>query len=148
MSKNLLRSVSRESLGILRLAKFELIQRYKRSFLGIGWSIITPLITVFVYYLIFWQLLGSQQQNPIQYIIYLISGVIIVNFCIQSITLIGDSFSNKVGLITRIKVNPHKIACSVLVASNLNFIISLVPLILLLFMQGSFSFRLLFWHPV
>jgi ABC-type polysaccharide/polyol phosphate export permease len=126
----------------------ELAQRYKRSWLGIWWSMLNPLCTVTIYYFLFVQLIKNQNFSDGQYLSYLITGVVFMSFSIQSITLIADSFVVNTNLIKKIKVNPHLLAGGVLSSSFFNFLISCVPLILVVTYQEKLGFRILALVPL
>jgi ABC-type polysaccharide/polyol phosphate export permease len=79
-----------------------------------------------VYYLIFNEIIRIEDFSKKQYFIYLVSGVIIVNFCIQTVTAIAENFSVRVGVITRLKVNPYTLAQGTLGASVFNFFMTLL----------------------
>ena len=132
----------------IRLSRIELLQRYKRSFLGIWWSLLNPLITVTVYYLIFNEIIRIEDFSKKQYFIYLVSGVIIVNFCIQTVTAIAENFSVRVGVITRLKVNPYTLAQGTLGASVFNFFMTLLPFFILLLFDRGISPRVLLLFPL
>ena len=132
----------------LILGRLELHQRYKRSVLGIWWSLATPLTTVMVYFLVFRELIRIDYFSDSEYIVYLISGVILVQFTVQTVTLIAESFANKVGLIKRIRIQPLLLANGVLFASIFNFFVSLLPLVIMLILQNSLSPRAFFLIPL
>ncbi len=136
------------AMRALILARLELHQRYKRSVLGIWWSLVTPLTTVMVYFLVFRELIRIDYLSDSEYIIYLISGVILVQFTVQTVTLIAESFANKVGLIKRIRIQPLLLANGVLFASIFNFFVSLFPLAIMLVLQGSLSLRAFLLLPL
>jgi len=130
------------------LGKMDLAQRYKRSWLGIWWSMLNPLSTVTIYYLLFVQLIKNQNFSDGQYLSYLITGVVFMSFSIQSITLIAENFVVSTNLIKKIKVNPHLLAGGVLSSSFFNFLISCVPLILLITYQEKLGYRILALVPL
>lgn len=134
--------------NLVTLSRIELLQRYKRSFLGIWWSLLNPLITVCVYYLIFSEIIRFENLSKKEYLIYLVSGVIIVNFSLQTITLIAESFATRVNVITRLQVNPFTLAQGALGASVFNFLVTLLPLFTLLFFDRGISIRILVLLPL
>lgn len=128
----------------LSLSKLELLQRYKRSILGLWWSLFNPLMTITIYFLAFSQLIIIEKYSEDEYLIYLISGVIIVNFSVQAMISVAETFAVKINLITRIKVDPFLLGAGVLFSSLLNFIIIFFPLILLIFFNHMLSVKFLF----
>jgi len=132
----------------MRLSRLELLQRYKRSVLGIWWSLLNPIISVGVYYLIFSEIILIQGFSKKEYLIYLVAGVVVINFSLQTITTIAEGFSVRVNVITRLKVNPYTIAHGTLGASVFNFLMTLLPFFILLFFDRGISPRLLLLFPL
>ena len=71
--------------------KREIQSMYKGSILGLGWSIINPLMMLCVYTLVFSQILqakwgGSDSQNPIIYGLNIFTGLIIFNIFAESVS--------------------------------------------------------------
>ena len=132
----------------IRLSKIELLHRYKRSFLGIWWTLLNPIVAVCVYYAIFSEVIRIEDFTKSEYLIYLVSGVIIVNFSLQTITAIAENFSMRVNVITRIKINPYTLAQGTLGASVFNFLMTLIPFFILLLFNRGLSPRVLFLFPL
>lgn len=131
-----------------KLSKIELLYRYKRSLLGIWWALLNPLISVCVYYIIFNEVIKIKDFSKSEYLIYLVCGVIVINFNLQTITSIAENFSSRVNVITRIKVNPYTLAQGTLGASVFNFLMTLIPLFILLLYYRESSPRLLLLIPL
>ncbi len=69
---------------ILRLAKREVSSRYRGSFLGLAWSVITPLVMLGVYTFVFSEVFkirwGTLEQGTGEFALRLFSGLIVFNF--------------------------------------------------------------------
>jgi ABC-type polysaccharide/polyol phosphate export permease len=63
---------------LLSLVKLDLRLRYRRSVLGIGWSLLNPIAMTFVFTLVFSNLLGN--GDPIAYAAYVLTGVAVWSF--------------------------------------------------------------------
>lgn len=61
------------------LVRKELRVRYRGSVLGLFWSYVKPAVQLVVFYVALGKFLGLERQTP-NYIIYLFSGIVIVNF--------------------------------------------------------------------
>ncbi len=74
---------------IFRLAKREVSSRYRGSFLGLAWSVITPLVMLSIYTFIFSQVFkirwGSLEQGTGEFALRLFSGLIVFNFFSENI---------------------------------------------------------------
>ena len=85
----MLRSIWQYRQFILSCIKREFLARYKGSVLGIAWSILKPLSMIFVYTVIFSEVMRAKlvgmDADRMAYSIYLCSGVLTWDFFTQSV---------------------------------------------------------------
>jgi len=116
--------------GLLRLLVVrDLTVRYKRSSLGIWWTMLNPLLTTAVMFVVFSQVFRFSLAEGEPYVIYLLSGVITVNLFAQGVIAAGSSIVNSAGILTKVYVPPEVFALAAAVAAAVNFLINLVPLL-------------------
>lgn len=65
---------------ISQLIRRDILTRYKRSYLGVAWTMLNPLGTMLVLTIVFSQLFGSTPSYPV----YVLSGLIAWNFFSKS----------------------------------------------------------------
>ena len=118
------------------LARLEISKRYKKSFLGIWWSLVTPIITIAIYYIIFESVLRSPNSSKLEYFTYIVSGVIYITFIVQTLTMVAENLSEKASVLHKINARPNLLGSSVAIASLLNFLISLSLLFTILIASG------------
>lgn len=106
--------------------------RYKRSFLGVAWTMVNPLLMMVVLTLVFSQLFRSSVPD---YALYVLSGLLIWNFFAQSTTAAMSDLIWSGGLIGRISIPKSVFAVSAVGTGLVNLGLALVPygLIALLF---------------
>ncbi len=75
---------------LLALVKLDLRLRYRRSVLGLGWSLLHPVAMTVVFTVVFSQLFGD--GNPIQYAAYALAGLAVWNFLREAGTLGSKAF--------------------------------------------------------
>jgi ABC-2 type transport system permease protein len=144
----MIQDFSKFAFEVIQLGRIELMQRYKRTLLGLWWSLLTPIIAIAVYFFAFSQLIIIEGVSGKKYLIYLVSGVIVLHYSVQTLISIAESFSNKVNLITRIRINPFLLSAGVLASSFFSFFVTLLPLIAMLYYEDMISTRLLFLFPL
>jgi ABC-2 type transport system permease protein len=117
--------------GLLRLLVVRNITlRYKRSLLGVWWTLLNPLLTMLVMWVLFSQLFRFDSGN-VPYMVYMFSGVILVGFFQNAVVTVGASVVDSSGVLTKVYV-PAEIFCvAAATASMVNFLISLVPLLII-----------------
>ena len=97
--------------------------RYKRSWLGIAWTMIVPLMTMGVLTLVFSQLF---EFNGRQYALYVLSGLILWNFFSQSTTAAMGELVWSGGLIGRVFVPKAVFAVAAVGAGLINLVLALL----------------------
>ena len=119
--------------------------RYKRSTLGILWTLLNPLLTTLVLTIAFSQIFRFQIQN---YTIYLLVGLLFWNFFSQSTTQAMATLIWGSSLIKRIYIPRTIFAVSVVGNGLTNLLLALIPLALVMLITGHpFSLALL-WLPL
>lgn len=115
--------------------------RYKRSVLGIVWTILNPLMTMIVLSLVFSQLFRFATEN---YAIYVLSGLILWGFFSHATnTAMGEMVWSS-SLLNRIYMPRSVFAVAAIGTGLVNLVISIFPLLLIaLFLGVRFSWSLL-----
>ena len=118
--------------------------RYKQTLLGAAWAIIQPLFTMIIFSLLFGRLAGIKSDG-IPYPIFAYAGLLPWTFFSNAVTASGNSLVNSAALITKIYF-PRIIIPSAAVAAGLvDFALSFLVLIPLMFYYGvSITPKLLF----
>ena len=119
------------------LVNRELTLRYKRSVIGIGWSLLNPVLTSLVLWYVFSFVFASRLPNGQQFAPYLMAGILLYTFFNQSLMQSAESIANNAGVLTKIFIPPQVFAVSSALAGLINFVIGLVPLALVCFISGQ-----------
>ncbi|MFC2028849.1 ABC transporter permease [Chloroflexota bacterium] len=126
---------------VIQLVKRDLISRYKRSVLGVAWTLLNPLGTMLILTLVFSALFNSVQGYPI----YLLSGLIAWNFFAQtsSATLNQNIWGSS--LLHRIYLPRTAFSISTLGTGLVNFVLTIFLLIFIIVVIGfHFHITILF----
>lgn len=117
--------------------------RYKRSFLGVAWTMLNPLLTMIVLTVVFSQLFRIQIEN---FPVYVLSGQLVwIFFSNTTSSAMGDMLWSG-DLIKRIFVPKSVFAVSAIGTGIVNLGISLLPLLLIsLVLSVKLSVSLLTW---
>lgn len=99
--------------------------KYKRSILGVGWSFLNPLLTMSVQYIVFNTLFRSDIPN---YPVYLLIGIVFMNYFSEAITLGMNSITGNSSLIKKVMVPKYVFSISRVISSLINFGYALIPL--------------------
>jgi ABC-type polysaccharide/polyol phosphate export permease len=122
--------------GLMRLlVTRDLTLRYKRSALGVWWTLLNPLLTTAVMWLVFSQVFRFEIPDT-PYVVYLLSGILLVTFFAQAVIASGSSIVNSASVLSKVYVPPEIFAVSTATAAGTNFLLSLFPLLVIQVITG------------
>jgi len=118
---------------VRQLIHRNLTSRYKRSVLGIAWTMLNPLLTMAILALVFSQLFRFAVEN---YVVYLLAGLVFWNFFGQTTTFAMNELVWGGSLLTRIYVPPAVFVVASLGTGLVNLLLSLIPLVVIMLVTG------------
>ena len=129
------------------LVKRDFKRKYKRTILGIFWSVLSPLFMLCVMALIFGHFFG---RNTEHYIIYLFTGLIIFNYFTDATNEGMSSLMSNASIFSKIDVPKYLFLISKNVSSLINFcIIIVIYFIFMIFDDINFSWKfVLLFYPM
>jgi ABC-2 type transport system permease protein len=138
---------TRELLGAL-LGR-ELAGQYKGSFLGLGWTLIRPLVMLFIYAVVVGQFLGAARSIE-QFAIFIFVGLIFWNLISSSISSGSTSMTVNGALLKKVWFPREVLPLTSFVVSAVNFLVQFGVLILafLLFNSWPQVGNLLYLLPI
>lgn len=126
------RDVIRYRYLIRAFIKRDIATRYKRSFLGVAWTMLNPLGTMIIMVVVFSQLFQTTPGYPV----YVLSGLVFWNSFAQTTTAAPQTLLWSGSLMHRVYVPRTTFAFTALGASVVNLLLSFVPLLLVMFATG------------
>jgi len=128
---------------LVLMVKRDFITRYRRSVLGILWSLLNPLLTMIVLTMVFSMLfryMGDIQNFPV----YILSGQLIFNFFSESTTMAMGSITGSAGTIKKVYVPKYIFPISRVLSSTVNLGFSFLAFIFVFIFTGeSFGWAML-----
>jgi ABC-type polysaccharide/polyol phosphate export permease len=115
----------------------DLTVRYKRSVIGIWWSLLNPLFTTAVMFYVFNTVFKAKLPDGQSFLPYLLSGVLTMTLFNQGLTMAADSIATGAGVLTKVYVRPEIFAFSATISSAINFLFGLIPLTVVLLIFGK-----------
>ena len=119
---------SRYGFLIKQLVSREFKQKYKRSSLGMAWSVMNPLLTMIIQYVVFSTLFKSGIPN---YPVYLLTGIVFFAFFNESVNAGMSAITRNASLIKKVYMPKYIYPISSVVTSMANFALALIPLFLI-----------------
>ncbi|MBR6229782.1 MAG: ABC transporter permease [Eubacterium sp.] len=144
--KQSIKNLKKYKFLLNELVKKTIKLRYRRSYLGILWTLIEPLLTMIVLTIVFGQLLGRDSTDPafdgVPYPIYVLTGRLLYSFFSSSTNTAMKSIRNNSSMIKKVYVPKYIYPLSAVIANYLIFLISLIVLVgvVIFFMcQGDYQ---------
>lgn len=124
------------------LVKRDIKVKYKKSLLGILWSVLNPLLTMVVLTIVFSNIFKFDIEN---FPVYIITGQIIFGFFSESTSLAMTSLVQNAALIKKVYIPKYMFPVSKILSSFTNLLFSLVAMIIVMLVTGiDFSYTILF----
>lgn len=131
--KQKLKNLNKYKFLLRELIKKTIKLKYRRSYLGILWTMIEPLLTMIVLTVVFGQLLGRDSTDPafdgVPFPIYVLTGRLLYSFFSSSTNTAMKSIRNNSSMIKKVYVPRYIYPLSSVLANYLIFIISLIVLV-------------------
>jgi lipopolysaccharide transport system permease protein len=115
---------------------------YNNSLFGFLWHIASPLVTMFIYTVIFTKIMGAKlsiENTIFSYSIYLISGLILWNLFVEIFSGVKNIFHENSSTIKKINFPKSLLFAVVIGKSLVNFIIFITLFFIYLIFLGEFS---------
>lgn len=141
------------------LVQRDITVKYRRSALGVLWSVLNPLFMMLVMGLVFSTLFSATAGElqtvratglPPAFLVYLLSGQVVFNFFSESTQLAMDSVLGNASLIKKVYVPKYIFPLEKVLFSLINALFSLTALAIVMLLTSSplSGWALLFWVPI
>ncbi|MBQ6840667.1 MAG: ABC transporter permease [Bacilli bacterium] len=136
MIKRTLLNFKKYSFLLTELIKRDFKVKYKRSFLGVLWSILYPLLMMSVMALVFSNMFKFNMEG-VNYLVYLMSGLLIFNYFSEAtnntLTAVVGNFS----LINKVYIPKYIFPLAKCLFAGINFLFTLIPFFLIVMLTGD-----------
>ncbi len=105
------------------LVKRDFAKKYKRTILGMAWSIISPLMNLLIMWLVFSVFFGSNMEH---YVIYLFAGQLVYSYFVDATSLGMSSLLSNAQIFTKVNVPKYLFLFSQNISSLINFGLTLL----------------------
>lgn len=133
---------------ILEFAKRDFTEQYAGSVMGMAWAFVLPLVQVFIYIVIFAEIMGAKLpgiSNTYGYGIYLVCGILVWTTFSNIISRMTTIFIEKKHLITKVNIALPTFGFFLLISETVKFIvIFLIFIIFLVFSGHPINYNLLY----
>lgn len=126
------------------LAWRDIAVRYKQTFIGVGWALIRPFLTMVVFTVIFGRLARLPSQGDAPYALLVFAGVLPWQFFSTALSSCSESLTSNVNLLSKVYFPRLIVPAAAVITSFVDFLFSFgILLMLMLWFQWWPSWRLL-----
>ena len=130
---------------LVQLVRRDITTRYKRSVLGVAWTMLNPLGTMLILTFVFSNFFKSEVQH---FPVYILSGLLVWNFFTQATNAAISGLVWGGSLLKRIYIPSTVFGVSAIGTALVNMLMSLVPLIIVMIIDGATFHYSMFFLPV
>ena len=136
MIKKILINFKKYQFLLVQLVSRDFKVKYKRSFLGVIWSLLYPVLTMTVMALVFTNMFKMSTPG-VNYLVYLMSGLVIFNYFSEASNLAMSSVVSNFSLINKVYIPKYIFPLSKCLFVGINFLLTLIPLYALILITGT-----------
>lgn len=134
--KNIIQNFKKYSFLMSQMILRDFKVKYKRSILGVLWSLLYPLLMLGVMALVFSQMFRFDMEG-INYLVYLMTGLIMFNYFSEASNNAMTSVVTNFNLMTKVYIPKYIFPLSKSLFVGINFLLSLIPLLLIVIITGA-----------
>lgn len=110
--------------------------KYKRSVLGVVWSLLYPLLQMSVMAIVFSQMFKFRMEG-VNYLVYLMTGLVMFNYFSEASNSAMTSIVTNFSLMNKVYIPKYIFPLSKCIFATLNFLLTLIPLFLIILFTGD-----------
>lgn len=110
--------------------------KYKRSVLGVVWSLLYPVLMMAVMALVFSNMFKFKVEG-VNYLVYLMIGLVIFNYFNEASTTAMSSVITNFSLINKVYIPKYIFPLSKCLFVGINFLLTLIPLLIIIVFTGT-----------
>ena len=134
--KNVVTNLKKYMFLLQQLVSRDFKVKYKRSILGVVWSLLYPLLTMAVMAIVFSNVFKFSTPG-VSYLAYLLSGLVMFNYFSEASNLAMSSVVANFSLLNKIYIPKYIFPLSKCLFVGINFLLTLIPLYVVLFATGT-----------
>lgn len=125
----------RELVGIL--LKRDISVRYKRSVLGLLWTLLNPLLTSVILWFVFINSFSQRLPANVSFASYVLAGVLLISFFTLGLRLASESIPVNANILMKVYVPPQIFPFATATFAAFNFVMGLIALVILSYATGG-----------
>jgi lipopolysaccharide transport system permease protein len=120
----------------LALVRRDILSHYKQTFFGVSWALIKPFSTMVIFSLVFNRIGGIESQDGTPYPVFLYAGLLLWQYFSGALGKASVSLVSNSAFITKVYFPRLLIPLSVSISELLDFMVSFLLLVVIMFYYG------------
>ncbi|MEG0825994.1 MAG: ABC transporter permease [Bacilli bacterium] len=134
--KNIIGNFKHYAFLMQQLISRDFKVKYKRSVLGVLWSLLYPILMMAVMALVFSQMFKFKVEG-VNYLVYLMTGLIMFNYVSEASNSAMTSVVSNFALMSKVYIPKYIFPISKCLFVGINFLLTLIPLLVIILFTGS-----------
>lgn len=134
--KNIIYNVKKYKFLLSQLVIRDFKVKYKRSVLGVLWSVLYPLLMMMVMALVFSNMFKFNMEG-VNYLVYLMSGLVVFNYFSDATNNAMGAIIGNATLINKVYIPKYIFPIAKCLFAGINFLFTLIPLFLITWFSGN-----------
>lgn len=134
--KNIIANVKHYKFLMQQLISRDFKVKYKRSVLGVIWSLLYPILMMAVMAVVFSQMFKFKVEG-VNYLVYLMTGLIMFNYFSEASNSAMTSVVTNFSLMTKVYIPKYIFPISKCLFVGINFLLTLIPLLVIILITGN-----------
>lgn len=134
--RNIILSLKKYGFLIKQLVSRDFKVKYKRSLLGVAWSLLYPVLMMAVMAIVFTNIFKFSVPG-VNYLVYLLTGLTYFNYFTEASNLSMSSIIANFGLINKVYIPKYIFPLTKCLFIGINFLLTLIPLYVVIFATGT-----------
>ena len=136
MLKNIWINFKKYSFLMGQMVSRDFKVKYKRSVLGIVWSLLYPLLQMTVMAIVFSQMFKFRMEG-VNYLVYLMTGLVMFNYFSEATSSAMGSVCANFNLMNKVYIPKYIFPLSKCLFVGINFLLTLIPVLLIILFTGD-----------
>lgn len=126
MTKNIITNFKHYKFLMFQLISRDFKRKYKRSVLGVVWSLLYPILMMTVMTIVFSHMFKFQVEG-VNYLVYLMTGIIVWNYFSEASNAAMTSIVDNCTLINKVYIPKYIFPLAKCLFVGINFLLTLIP---------------------
>ena len=114
---------------LVELVKAEIKLRYRRSALGVVWTVMNPVLNAIVLYFVFRAIFKFRTLGEIDFFPYVYSGVLLLTFFTQAVVQGAEQLHSYASVLRRVNIPGEVFVIAKIIGNSVNFVFGMIPLL-------------------